>query len=86
MTIADPDELSDDVEQVRDEVYRRALANKVVDCQEALEVLRTELEEGRFAPTNPEDEVYREHLISTLEHAELELERWCVDRDVMTPL
>lgn len=82
----DADDLSDDVEKVRDQVYRKALEQLVVDCQEALDTLREELEEGRFAPTNPEDEVYREHLISTLEHAELELERWCVDRNVMTPL
>lgn len=81
----DAGDVSDDVARVRDEVYRRELDGMVVDCQDLLDSLREQLEKGHFAPTNPEDEVYREHLISTLKHAELELERWCVDRGVMTP-
>ncbi len=79
-------ELSDDVQQVREHVYWATLDSLTVNCQELLEMLAEELEAGNFEAANPEDEVYREHLISSLRHAIRELQRWTVPRDVMESL
>jgi hypothetical protein len=76
----------DDIERVRDIVYQRELEDAVVTCQDLLATLREELEAGRFSPADAEDEVYREHLISTLEQAELDPERWAVPREHLTPV
>lgn len=48
----------------------------VAECLGLLSSFQEELAEGAFPPANEADEARREHLITVLRLAELELERW----------
>lgn len=70
------EKLSEDVEEIRRVVYERERERMVAECLDLLASFQEELEEGVFPPADEADETRREHLVTVLRLAELELERW----------